>query len=452
MTETEYLSNALNQYTNITAMAAPVYDLDGNTVSVNGWTYTWDAENRLIGASNAAAIADYKYDYMSRRYQKVVNGVTNSFQYEGWNLISEVGRDSLGAPFTNKYCWGQDLSGSLQGAGGVGGLLSMTRISGGISNTYFYCMDGNGNVTDMVDADGNNVAHYEYGPFGETLVATGPMALINHFRYSTKYWDDETGLGYWGFRYYSPELGRWLSRDPIGEDGGWHLYSFCRNRALRSIDYLGWFEAETPGIPSKKCSTDIYFGHSGDSWNPSGDEKWAKCQWVAYGVCWGDRVNNDPEILPKDHLIPGIPEQPGLIPLPDHDPHDYSNLTDDEIRTMAKYYSSFLCAGLKQMGACCDMKTPDGDKKDKDGKPIMKRCCTQCALRIFYDKDPLYDAIHVENIWIKIRSRWNSIPGLKKEIKDSCPGLSDKLKTMYGDGLPKTDNNPQVYSIMCPAK
>ena len=68
----------------------------------------------------------------------------------------------------------------------------MTRISGAESNTYFYCMDGNGNVVDMVDAEGNNVAHYEYGPFGETLVATGPMAQINPFRFSSKYFDNET--------------------------------------------------------------------------------------------------------------------------------------------------------------------------------------------------------------------------------------------------------------------
>jgi len=59
--------------------------------------------------------------------------------------------------------------------------------------------------------------HYEYSPFGESIVATGPLAKENPFRFSTKYWDDETGLGYWGYRYYSPSLGRWLSPDPASE-------------------------------------------------------------------------------------------------------------------------------------------------------------------------------------------------------------------------------------------
>jgi RHS repeat-associated protein len=71
-------------------------------------------------------------------------------------------------------------------------------------------------VSDLVDDVGAVVAHYEYGPFGETVVATGSLALANQYRFSTKVTDDETGLVYYGYRYYAPEVGRWLSRDPIG--------------------------------------------------------------------------------------------------------------------------------------------------------------------------------------------------------------------------------------------
>jgi RHS repeat-associated protein len=251
MTETEYLSNALNQYTNITAMATPVYDLDGNTVSVNGWTYTWDAENRLTGASNGNQRLEFLYDYMSRRVFKKVYALESEiwnlksemlFAWDGWNMISEIRNEGPGlatAPSTNFYVWGQDLSGSLQGAGGVGGLLSMTRIDGGTSNTYFYCMDGNGNVVDMVDAEGNKVAHYEYGPFGQTLVATGPMAQVNPFRFSSKYTDNETGLVMYQLRPYSPEQGRFVQRDRIGEYGGFMLYGLVNNNPLCATDYLG---------------------------------------------------------------------------------------------------------------------------------------------------------------------------------------------------------------------
>ena len=78
----------------------------------------------------------------------------------------------------------------------------------------------NGNVSEVIDsASGENVAHYEYGPFGEVTAASGDLARGNPFRFSSKYWDDETGLGYWGYRYYSPGRGRWLLRDPIEEKG-----------------------------------------------------------------------------------------------------------------------------------------------------------------------------------------------------------------------------------------
>jgi RHS repeat-associated protein len=77
------------------------------------------------------------------------------------------------------------------------------------------------------------------GPFGEVLRADGPMAEVNPFRFSTKYQDGETGMNYYGFRYYNAATGRWLSRDPIEEQGGSNLYSFVLNRTSGSVDFLG---------------------------------------------------------------------------------------------------------------------------------------------------------------------------------------------------------------------
>src|SRR5512147_2121259 len=77
------------------------------------------------------------------------------------------------------------------------------------------------------------------GPFGEVLRATGPMAKANAFRFSTKYQDDETDLLYYGYRYYTPSIGRWLSRDSIGERGAFNLYGFVQNNPLGYYDYLG---------------------------------------------------------------------------------------------------------------------------------------------------------------------------------------------------------------------
>ena len=65
------------------------------------------------------------------------------------------------------------------------------------------------------------------------------MTKTNPFRFSTKWWDDETGLGNWGRRYYDPDEGKWISRDPIGEDGGVNLYAGLRNDLVSLVDPLG---------------------------------------------------------------------------------------------------------------------------------------------------------------------------------------------------------------------
>jgi RHS repeat-associated protein len=116
------------------------------------------------------------------------------------------------------YTWGPDLSGSLQGAGGIGGLVFVRDSS--TSGSYYPAYDGNGNLTAMVSSStGAAVAKYEYSPYGELLTSTGSYASTNPFRFSTKYVDSETNLAYFGYRYYNPETGRWLNRDPIGEEG-----------------------------------------------------------------------------------------------------------------------------------------------------------------------------------------------------------------------------------------
>ncbi len=110
------------------------------------------------------------------------------------------------------------------------------------SGSFLYIYDANGNIGQLVDAaDGEIAAHYEYDPFGNLLTASGPEADNNPFRFSTKYLDTETGLYYYGYRYYLPELGRWINRDPIGEKGGLNLYGFVQNNPLYTIDILGLY-------------------------------------------------------------------------------------------------------------------------------------------------------------------------------------------------------------------
>ena len=128
--------------------------------------------------------------------------------------------------------WGKDLSGTLQGAGGVGGLLCLA-IDG---STYVPTYDNNGNITRYLDASGNTVGQYTYDAFGNLISKSGPLADFFRHRFSTKYYDCETGLYYYGYRFYSSSLMRWLNRDPIEEDGGLNLYGFCGNNSVASYD------------------------------------------------------------------------------------------------------------------------------------------------------------------------------------------------------------------------
>jgi RHS repeat-associated protein len=140
------------------------------------------------------------------------------------------------------YLWGQDLSGSLQGAGGVGGLIAIFKHTPGTHavEAHFLSYDSNGNITALTAAaTGQISAQYEYDAFGNTLRTEGPFALENPFRFSTKYTEGITGLYYYGYRWYDPVHGRWLSRDPIAERGGINLYGMAENDAVNSFDVLG---------------------------------------------------------------------------------------------------------------------------------------------------------------------------------------------------------------------
>jgi len=115
-------------------------------------------------------------------------------------------------------------------------------------------MDLNGNVTLLVNiATGQAAATYDYGPFGEPLRQSGEYAMLNPFRFSTKYTDDETGMVDYGHRPYIPSLGRWPSKDPVGEDGGVNLYGFVGNDGIGKLDYLGnsitEYTVDTESIP-----------------------------------------------------------------------------------------------------------------------------------------------------------------------------------------------------------
>jgi len=166
-----------------------------------------------------------------------------AFVYDGWNLIAELDVSGSSPALLRSHAWGLDLSQSLQGAGGVGGLLCSATVTMSGTVVHYPAYDGNGNVIGYVDGDtGAASLKLDYDPFGNPVmvaVAGSTVAKALPFRFSTKYEEDKTGLLYYGYRYYAAGLGRWLSRDPIEEQGGVNLYGFAGNNGTNLVDPFG---------------------------------------------------------------------------------------------------------------------------------------------------------------------------------------------------------------------
>jgi RHS repeat-associated protein len=218
------------------------YDANGNLTNDGTRSFAYDAENRL---TNVTVTSQYQvtftYDGLSRcrimtNYAWLsgtwtVTNVTR-YIYDGLLVLQE--RNTNNAAVAT-YTRGLDLSTSLAGAGGIGGMLARTDTN----STTFYHSDGNGNITAITDTNANVVARSEYDAYGKMLASTGPMAGVNHYWFSSKEYIPAAGLYDFGGRFEDPNLSRWLNRDPIQERGGINLYTAMRNNPLRWVDPHG---------------------------------------------------------------------------------------------------------------------------------------------------------------------------------------------------------------------
>ena len=249
------------------------HDVWGNRTSDPNWEYTWDGlgglakvetdPDRATAAGKKVEIESV-YDESGRRIRKSVVhsnwdeqgqawvedtslSETRKFIYDGWDLLAEEITTSSGTK-RKFYTWGLDLEGTASGGGGTGGLLSIYDEETG--TTYLPIYDGIGNVTALVDkATGQEVAQYDRGPFGEPLSAAVAGQEHCPFGFATHYTDSETGLVYFGKRWYDPQTGRFLSLEPLGEAGGPNLYAYCGSDSINKVDVLGLAEIN-PNVPS----------------------------------------------------------------------------------------------------------------------------------------------------------------------------------------------------------
>jgi RHS repeat-associated protein len=219
------------------------YDANGNMTSVTnscGTTnYTWDVRNRLIGISGyksdcSTLSATFGYDAIGRRIQKTINGTTTQYIYDEMDIIQEKQNGSVTANYIRSL--------------NIDEPLARIKSDGTIR---YYQTDALGSVIALTDETGVVKTTYTYDPFGNVTVSG--EASDNPFQYTGRE-NDNTGLYYYRARYYSPDLQRFISEDPIGVEGGINLFAYAKNNPIGFRDPMGLIvPPRTPGGDCIKC-------------------------------------------------------------------------------------------------------------------------------------------------------------------------------------------------------
>ena len=268
---TDYETDELNRYAGIVRNGGeaftPQYDADGNQTlirtSTGIWQVSYNAENRPVRFVNESAktVVECTYDSMGRRFEKKVTvGGTAGFHarylYRDHLQVAECDLTGETPALVRSYLWDPSEPEATR-------VLAMTRweANGTQVKEHLYCMhDAMKNVTSLFGEARGRRALYEYRPYGGLVTSEGNMAQENKFRFSCEYMDDELGLIYYNYRHLNPHDGRWISRDPIMEQGGWNLFAFVNNNGIINFDYLGlwpWSQKQpnppTLTIETKKC-------------------------------------------------------------------------------------------------------------------------------------------------------------------------------------------------------
>ena len=192
--------NANNQLTQW-GSTAMTYDLNGNTLNDGTNAYVWDARNRLVSANSNAA--SFSYDAFGRRASKSFLSTTTGFLYDGPNSVQE----QQGATVTANLL-----------TAGLDERFQRTDATG----SYSYLTDALGSTVALTDSTGTEQTTYNYGPYG-SLSITG--TTTNSYGYTGRE-SDGLGIDYFRARYYNPNIGRFITEDPMGLRGGINEYAY----------------------------------------------------------------------------------------------------------------------------------------------------------------------------------------------------------------------------------
>ena len=202
--------------------SALAYDSNGNLVSDGLNQYTWNARNQLASMSGGTAAA-FQYDAYSRRSSKTIAGATTGFLYDGVNAV-------------------QELSGTTPTANMLSGSIDEIFMRTDSTRASSFLMDGLGSTLALTSGSGSIASQYTYEPFGST--STVGNSSGNSFQYTGRE-NDGTGLYYYRARYYDPQIGRFISEDPLRFRAGVNFYMYVLNDPILLVDPLGFCPANT---------------------------------------------------------------------------------------------------------------------------------------------------------------------------------------------------------------
>jgi RHS repeat-associated protein len=204
------------------AGATYTYDPNGNlaqkTEGTDNWAYTWNAENQLTKVEkNGVEQARFAYDPRGRRVEKLAGGVTTSYTYDDFNIL----REGRGAAVL-KYVYGPRADEAL-------------AIDDGATVSCLHA-DAFGSIVAVSSSAGVVTMTRQYDAWGYPLVGDSQAGVA----YTGREWDPEVGLYYYRSRFYDPKLGRFISPDAIGFEGGDNFYVYVSNSPVNAIDPFGF--------------------------------------------------------------------------------------------------------------------------------------------------------------------------------------------------------------------
>ena len=224
--KSEFTYNAQRNRLERAASSTYQYDAEGQLFSRDTFGYQFDAAHRLVNVSGPGSSTQYSYDGEDNRVQAIRDGSATRYVYDlHGDLLAETAGD-----ITRYYIHGL-------------GLLAMITQGG---QTYCYHYNGIGSTVALTDGNQSIVNRYAYTPFG--LIADEREQFPHPFKYvgNSGVMTEPTGLYYMRARYYDPQVGRFISEDPMGvSSSDVNLYAYVGNNPVNSIDPSGLGEEKT---------------------------------------------------------------------------------------------------------------------------------------------------------------------------------------------------------------